>query len=250
MKGKDGSQIDFMAQTMIDPASSWFKIVELPVVKRLRTTNVNGKELLQSEDIFEKSSDRIAKLVNKTWLCRYPRCRYMIYDNGPDFKLHFEHLCDSYGIMRKPTTVKNPQANAILERVHQVLGQILRTLELDMANSVSPDDVDVFLDNAAWAIHSTYHTVLKASPGTAIFGGDMLFDILFVAYWYTLGEHKQSLTDRNNERDKNDASIMSAKSVIKYEFMPSAATWCCRHGVSLRTSIVVKVDRGPHDSFL
>ena len=183
IKGKDSSQIDFMALTMIDPASSWFEIVELPLVRRLRTSNVNGKELLQSEDIFDKSSDRIAKLVNKTWLSRYPRCRYMIYDNGSEFKLHFEHLCDSYGIKRKPTTVKNPQANAILERVHQVLGQMLRTSELDMANSVSPDDVDVFLDNAAWAIRSTYHTVLKASPGAAIFEQDMLFDIPFVADW-------------------------------------------------------------------
>jgi hypothetical protein len=70
----------------------------------------------------------------------------------------------------EPTTVKNPQANAILECMHQVIGQMLCTLELDMADSVSPDDVDVFLDNAAWAIQSIYHTVLKASPGAAIFG--------------------------------------------------------------------------------
>ncbi len=119
------------------------------------------------EDIFEKSSNRMAKLVNKTWLSRYPRCRYMIYDNGSEFKFHFELLCESYGIKCKPTMVKNPQANAILERVNQVLGQMLRTSELDMANSVSPDDFEVFLDNAAWAIRSTYHTVLKASPFTA-----------------------------------------------------------------------------------
>ncbi len=57
---------------------------------------------------------------------------------------------------------------------------MLRTAEIDMANSVTPDDVDVFLDNAAWAICSTYHTVLKASPGAAIFGQDMLFHIPFV----------------------------------------------------------------------
>jgi hypothetical protein len=30
-KGKDGSAIDFMALTMMDPASSWFKIMELPL---------------------------------------------------------------------------------------------------------------------------------------------------------------------------------------------------------------------------
>jgi hypothetical protein len=60
---------------------------------------------------------------------------------------------------------------------------MLRTAELDMANSVTPDDVNVFLDNAAWAIRSTYHTVLKASPGAAIFERDMLIDIPFVADW-------------------------------------------------------------------
>jgi hypothetical protein len=64
--------------------------------------------------------------------------------------------------------VKNPQANGILEHVHQVLGRMLCTAELDMSDSVTPNDVDVFLDNAAWAIRSTYHTVLKASPGAAI----------------------------------------------------------------------------------
>jgi hypothetical protein len=73
--------------------------------------------------------------------------------------------------------VKNPQANAVLEHVHQVIGQMLRTSEIDMANSITPDDVEVFLDNAAWAICSTYHTVLKASPGAAVFGQDMLFNI-------------------------------------------------------------------------
>ncbi len=80
--------------------------------------------------------------------------------------------------------------------VHQVLGQMLRTAEIDMANSVTPDDVDVFRENAAWAIHSTYHTVLNASPGAAIFGCDMLFGIQFVADWHKIGEQRQSLTNR------------------------------------------------------
>jgi hypothetical protein len=56
-----------MALTMIDPASSWFEIAELPVVKRLCRQRVNSKELLIADEIFEKTSERIAKLVNKTW---------------------------------------------------------------------------------------------------------------------------------------------------------------------------------------
>jgi hypothetical protein len=51
--------------------------------------------------------------------------------------------------------------------------------------------MDTFLSDAAWAIFSTYHTVLKASPGAAIFGQDMLFDTLFMAAWKKLGQHRQ-----------------------------------------------------------
>jgi hypothetical protein len=63
---------------------------------------------------------------------------------------------------------------------------MLHTAELDTANSVTPNDVNVFLDNAAWAIRSTYHTVLKASPGAAIFWTRHAFDIPFVADWHKI----------------------------------------------------------------
>jgi hypothetical protein len=75
-----------------------------------------------------------------------------------------------------------------------------RTAEIDMADLATPDDVNVFLDNAAWAICSTYHMVIKASPGAAIFGQDMLLDIPFVADWHKIGEHRQSLTDCGIQR--------------------------------------------------
>ncbi len=101
LKGKDNLQIDLMALTMINPASSWFEIAELPVVKQLRWQTVNGKELLIADKIFDKTSECIAKLVNKAWLCRYPWCRHLIYNNGSEFKLHIEYLCESYGITCK-----------------------------------------------------------------------------------------------------------------------------------------------------
>ncbi len=69
-----------------------------------------------------------------------------------------------------------------------------------MADSVTPNDIDVFLDNAAWAIRSTYHTVLKASPGAAIFGCDMLFNIPFLTDWCKIREQRQSLTECGNQR--------------------------------------------------
>ncbi len=157
LKGKDGSAVDFMALTMIHPASSWLELVELPLVSRLTTILVNGKEKVSKELIFDKSSNQIARLVNKIWLCRYLRCCHLMYDNRSEFKLHFESLCESHGIKCKPTTIRNPQANTICERLHQVLGTMMRTSEVDMAKSVEPADIDTFINNAAWAIRSTYH---------------------------------------------------------------------------------------------
>jgi hypothetical protein len=42
LKNKDNSQIDFVALTMIISASSWFEIVELPIVIQLLKQTVNG----------------------------------------------------------------------------------------------------------------------------------------------------------------------------------------------------------------
>ena len=77
---------------MIDHATNWFKVVELPLIRWLKTVTVDGKESSIVEEIFDKTSERIAWLVNKTWLSRYPRCRYIVYSNGSEFKLNFEYL--------------------------------------------------------------------------------------------------------------------------------------------------------------
>ena len=145
----------------------------------------------------------ISHLVNKTWFSSYPHCQYIIYDNGSEFKLHFEALRDSYGIKHKLTSVKNPQANAILEQLHQVITAMLCTTELDMANTVVTSNIDVFLTDAAWAICSTYHTVLQASPGAANFGWDMLFDIPFIADWNKIGERRQHRTDLDTAHENH-----------------------------------------------
>jgi hypothetical protein len=52
LKGKDGTVIDFMALTMINPTTSWFKIVELTLICQLNTIAVNGTESSIIEEIF------------------------------------------------------------------------------------------------------------------------------------------------------------------------------------------------------
>jgi hypothetical protein len=58
--------------TMIDPASSWSESVKLPLDRQLKTIAVSSKESSIVEEIFDKSSDCIVQLVNKTWLSKYP----------------------------------------------------------------------------------------------------------------------------------------------------------------------------------
>ena len=138
---------------MIDPASSWFGVLELPLTtdaiipmdtKRQRGTKTHNNTKLP---YFDKSSAMITNLVNKTWFIHYPHCQYIIYENGSGFKLHLKARCESFGIKRKPTSVKNPQANAVLEWVHQVVTTMLFTAELDMVNTVALSDIHAFISD-------------------------------------------------------------------------------------------------------
>ncbi len=123
----------------------------------------------------------------------------------------------------KPTSVKNTQVNAILERIHAVLGNMLCTSKLDMAEKVKASEIDIFLSDTAWAICSTYHTVLKASPGAAIFGRDMLFDIPLITDWQKIGEHRQQLTDLNNAHEN--------KSRIDYDYKVGQKVMLRKEGI-------------------
>ena len=84
--------------------------------------------------------------------------------------------------------------------MHGVLTDMMQTSGLDMSQMVDSDDIDAFLTNAAWAIHTTHHTVLQQSPGAAIFGWDMLFDIPYIADWNAIGRRQQTAVNRDAER--------------------------------------------------
>jgi hypothetical protein len=92
-----------MCLTMINPATSWFKIVELLTVRVTVPKGGKGKKttcLNYTKDamIFDKTSSQISNQTYKCWFSRYPCCRYMIYNNGSEFKLNFQALCKTYGM--------------------------------------------------------------------------------------------------------------------------------------------------------
>jgi hypothetical protein len=64
-----------------------------------------------------------------------------------------------------------------VERAHQVIGNILRTFELD-TNYLDEDDLwKGILTTTAVAGRSTFHTTLRNMPGQLVFGEDMIFNI-------------------------------------------------------------------------
>ena len=72
---------------------------------------------------------------------------------------------DDYGEVGKPITTRNPQANAIVERVHQVVGNIVRTFELQDNYLDEDDPWKGILSLISFVIRSTYHTTLQKTPG-------------------------------------------------------------------------------------
>jgi hypothetical protein len=102
-----------------------------------------------NQPYIDRSSAAVANLINRTWFSHYPNSQYIIYNNGSEFKLHFKTLCYSYSLKCKPTSVKNPLANAILEQVHQTIMAMLHTTDINMADTVNKSDISDFLTNAA-----------------------------------------------------------------------------------------------------
>ena len=93
-----------------------------------------------------------------------------VHDNGSEFiEIEFQELLQSYGVKSTLTTVWNPQANGILKSTHQVIGNILRSTHLISQNLSTFEAQQELLAPVTWAINSTFHTTLQASPGQLAF---------------------------------------------------------------------------------
>ena len=110
-------------------------------------------------------------------------------------------MCNNYGLKAKPTATYNPRSNGIIERIHQTLRDNLATFELSKRELPDYDPFGSFISSAAWAIRSTYHTTLKATPGQLVFGRDMLLNVPFKADWAAIRQRKQGLINKGVLRE-------------------------------------------------
>eukprot|EP00957_Ditylum_brightwellii_P145519 11079953-Ditylum_brightwellii.AAC.1 len=86
---------------MIDPITSWFEIVQIPVYQ------------------YHPPKKKEPEIHTDMTLAQLSQ-----------FKLHFKELCEQYGLKHKPTTKKDPQATSIPERIHQAVTNMLRSYDL------------------------------------------------------------------------------------------------------------------------
>ena len=82
-----------------------------------------------------------------------------------------------YGVRKKMITVRNSQANAIVEQIYQAIVNMVCTFELETNYLDKVDPWKGVLAATAFAVRSTYHTTLKKMPGQLVFGCDMIFNI-------------------------------------------------------------------------
>ena len=107
-----GETVDFTFHicSMIDSGTGW---VEFGAI-----TSASGKN--------------VSKAVETHWLFSKPRPAECGHDNGPEFMCQeFQELLTRYAIKSKPTTIKNPRAQSLVERMHHTLTNQLRVRVLE-----------------------------------------------------------------------------------------------------------------------
>jgi hypothetical protein len=177
--GKGSNETVLHAMTMIDPATGWFEIAEIP-----------------KQDSFEA-----ATILEQVWLNRYPWPEQVILDRGKEFMGEIKRMLkEDYGIRRKPITTRNPQANAMVERAHQTVHNMIRTRMIKDKRDL-PDGWTGVLTAIRFAMNSTVHTTNRATPTQLVFGRDTMMNIKFQANWDYIQSRKQTRIRANNKKE-------------------------------------------------
>ena len=108
---------------------------------------------------------------------------------------------NDYGIKVISITARNLQANVILERIHQIIGNVVHIFKVQ--KMVLEDD-DLGTGNLAstmLAIHATVHTHTQHSPTQLVFGRDSILNTRHEADWQLIKSCQQTLINKGNEHE-------------------------------------------------
>ena len=155
--------------------------------------------LVEIVRIDKKTSEHITARFAQSWMARYPWPKRCVHDNGGEFVgWEFQQFLDKCNVKDVPTTSRNPQANSICERMHQSVGNILRTLlHGDPPENVSKANemVDEALSIAQHAMRTSVHTTLGSSPGALVFSRDMFLNVPLSSDWHAITQKREHLVN-------------------------------------------------------
>ena len=99
----------------------------------------------------------------------------------------------------KPITTRKPQVNAIIECVHQTIGNIVRTFDVKNLDIDKP--WGGILASTMFDVRATYQTTLQALPMQLVFGRDTILNVKHITDWKHINERKQTSINLNNEQE-------------------------------------------------
>jgi hypothetical protein len=100
-------------------------------------------------------------------------------------------LKNEYGIKQQVITTQNPQANSMVERVHQTLHQLIRTHDITNNPDIDLDDPFTgILTTCAFAMQTTVHIIIRPQPSQLVFRCDAIYNTVFKADWQYIADTK------------------------------------------------------------
>ena len=130
---------------MIDPATGSFEMAQ----------------------ITNKTATEISNITKNCWYTCYPLSQQIVFDRGTKFMAEFDKMFqNNYGLKRKPITTRNHQYNAIIEIIHQTIGNIIHNFYV--SNIINNEPWSGILAATIFAVRETYHTITIISNVASI----------------------------------------------------------------------------------
>ena len=153
-----------------------FERVHIDLLTNFSESNRSHKHLLVIVDALTrysvliplrtKTGDECASQFYNEFICRYGLPEQIITDSGREFNNSFyAQLCKIYSIKKVNTAIYHPSSNGVVERLNRKILEILRS-------TIGGTDTnwDVNLNAVQLTLNTSYHSSIKESPHTALFG--------------------------------------------------------------------------------
>ena len=110
-------------------------------------------------------------------------------------------MANDQGVPSNSISVRNPQANTIMERVHQTIGNIIRTFKIQEMDLDNENPWRGILSSTMFAIQSMVYTIMQHTTSQLVFGRDSILNINQEANWQLIKHCKQVLINKGSQKE-------------------------------------------------